>query len=219
MMVSDRGSFVYEPLDQTEKSFRLLCLFPAGATEDSLKCSMWHESLEKDQLPTYETISYTWGDHKDQTFIELNGLCLLVPTSSAEALQGVRYPDEARVIWIDAVCINQIDDHERATQVGIMRDIYSNSGRNIVYLGWPDAATLPALQSVQAIIEEIREETDDLKLFESTLYHDNGDLRYSDTGLQCHVDVEALLHLYARPWFRYSIATDECWAELQLIVT
>lgn len=42
---------------------------------------------------------------------------------------------EDLVIWIDAICINQSDDEEKAQQVLIMRDIYAQAEETIVWLG------------------------------------------------------------------------------------
>jgi hypothetical protein len=38
-------------------------------------------------------------------------------------------------MWIDAVCINQRADRERAEQVGIMKDIYAKAFRVAIWLG------------------------------------------------------------------------------------
>jgi hypothetical protein len=37
-------------------------------------------------------------------------------------------------LWIDAVCINQENLDEKATQVGVMRDVYSNAESTCVRL-------------------------------------------------------------------------------------
>lgn len=47
----------------------------------------------------------------------------------------VRGPTEERVLWIDAVCINQADDIEKTHQVGLMTEIYKGTWRGIVWLG------------------------------------------------------------------------------------
>lgn len=40
-----------------------------------------------------------------------------------------------RTLWIDAICINQEDPHERAEQVGLMRRIYKRASRLVIWLG------------------------------------------------------------------------------------
>lgn len=41
----------------------------------------------------------------------------------------------SRLLWADAVCINQADDAERGSQVGMMGRIYGQAARTLVWLG------------------------------------------------------------------------------------
>lgn len=40
-----------------------------------------------------------------------------------------------RTMWIDAICINQLNIKERGSQVGCMRDIYRQSVMTVIWLG------------------------------------------------------------------------------------
>jgi len=51
------------------------------------------------------------------------------------ALRDLRYKEEDRVLWIDALCINQDDDVERGLQVQQMGSIYSMAERVLIWLG------------------------------------------------------------------------------------
>lgn len=57
----------------------------------------------------------------------------------------VRGPNEERLLWIDAVCINQADNIEKTHQVGLMTEIYKATWRGIAWLGdfEGDAITKP----------------------------------------------------------------------------
>ncbi|KAK5094375.1 hypothetical protein LTS08_008594 [Lithohypha guttulata] len=48
---------------------------------------------------------------------------------------ALRHPDQSRIIWVDALCINQKDDAEKSWQVGLMRDIYQQSSQVLAWLG------------------------------------------------------------------------------------
>jgi hypothetical protein len=54
------------------------------------------------------------------------------------ALQRLRKEDKQRVLWVDAICINQMDFPERAHQVQRMRLIYQRATRVLIWLGEGD---------------------------------------------------------------------------------
>jgi hypothetical protein len=51
------------------------------------------------------------------------------------ALCYLRKEESGRVLWVDAICINQKDDKERGHQVGMMRDVYSKATEVLIWLG------------------------------------------------------------------------------------
>ncbi len=53
----------------------------------------------------------------------------------ATALQHLRHPDVGRIVWADAICINQNDYDERAQQVLMMGDIYRSARNVVAFLG------------------------------------------------------------------------------------
>jgi hypothetical protein len=54
-------------------------------------------------------------------------------------------------IWIDAICINQDDNEERAQQVRIMDNIYSKAAETIVWLGCADEYTPAAVDTIRRV--------------------------------------------------------------------
>nr|OQO17991.1 hypothetical protein B0A51_14231 [Rachicladosporium sp. CCFEE 5018] len=126
------ANLVYRPL--AAKSFRLLHVSP-GEGSQPIYAYLRHADLSDDQRPRYETISYAWGDPTPVAEILVNDQLLLVPANTETVLKRVRHVDRERVLWIDAVCINQVDIHERSAQVVCMGGIYSGSSCNLVFLG------------------------------------------------------------------------------------
>uniref|UniRef100_A0A0D2Y3X0 Heterokaryon incompatibility domain-containing protein n=1 Tax=Fusarium oxysporum (strain Fo5176) TaxID=660025 RepID=A0A0D2Y3X0_FUSOF len=53
-----------------------------------------------------------------------------------EALWHLRRPDEDRMLWVDALCIDQTNIKERGHQVNRMGEIYKKADRVIVWLGY-----------------------------------------------------------------------------------
>jgi hypothetical protein len=61
--------------------------------------------------------------------------CTLAVTQNlAQALPYPRYPDGRRILWIDAICVNQTDLRERSQQVKLMANIFSMPRRVVVRL-------------------------------------------------------------------------------------
>ncbi len=111
-----------------------------------------HQSLLRDcqdsglspGLPDYEAISYTWGDDKNSEVVFVEGCALNtsagrvglhIHRNLAWALRHLRYERLPRVMWVDALCINQDDVIERGRQVQRMADIYRQASRVVVWLG------------------------------------------------------------------------------------
>lgn len=44
-----------------------------------------------------------------------------------------------RTLWIDALCINQKDNHEKSQQVRMMYQLYKQASRVVIWLGAEDA--------------------------------------------------------------------------------
>ncbi|KAI1012501.1 hypothetical protein LB504_008432 [Fusarium proliferatum] len=102
----------------------------------SLECTF--ETVHLANAPPYEALSYTWGDEAASIRILLNGEESLVRPNLAYALAALRI-SEPRVLWVDALCINQQDNTERNHQVGMMGDIFRRAERVLVWLGRPSS--------------------------------------------------------------------------------
>ncbi|RDW92048.1 hypothetical protein BP5796_01442 [Coleophoma crateriformis] len=57
-----------------------------------------------------------------------------ITSNLANALRCMRKPDSIRILWIDALCINQNDVEERSAQVALMRPIYTQATTVCVYI-------------------------------------------------------------------------------------
>lgn len=110
----------YQPLDNESLEIRLLTVYPAtDPSEVPVKCSLSHANLGKEPKPEYETISYTWGKSTERKAIIVDDFSLEVPISAERAIRRMRLRDQKRVLWIDAICVNQADTSERNHQVGL----------------------------------------------------------------------------------------------------
>lgn len=186
---------LYAPLAKSTKQLRLVTILPAE-DRDALECLLEFADLGPGSHPSYETISYCWGDSDVRSFILVNGASVSVPKSSAAALKRMRLTHARRVVWLDAICINQRDDQERSQQVAMMGDIYRHGVRNLICLGEQNIDQ--ALQSVKAILDEIRADPGCLK----RMRNEAGTWQYADTSMTAEYDVAALVELFSIGWFR-----------------
>src|SRR5450432_2440442 len=124
---------LYRNLDATSQEIRLVHLEP-GEDDGEIYCSMDYKSVQDPSL-RYEALSYTWGDPKSTLDITVQGQTIPVTEDLWWALKYLRLPNAVRVIWVDAICINQRDIEERRKQVSLMRRIYSSAFRVLVWLG------------------------------------------------------------------------------------
>jgi hypothetical protein len=83
--------------------------------------------------PAFAAVSYVWGTAPATTNVICNGKQIQVTATVHEMLDRLqRYKQP---LWIDAICINQQVDREKTAQVPLMRRIYSQCVRCLVWLG------------------------------------------------------------------------------------
>lgn len=129
------STFRYTSLDSsttTQPFIRLLELLP-GRDSHLVKAKLKEVALSENLR--YEAVSYCWGDKENRSSITCNGHELRVPRRLEVALRNMRYSDKPRLLWADAICINQFDDTEKESQVQLMRTIFSNAQRTLIWLG------------------------------------------------------------------------------------
>jgi hypothetical protein len=141
--------FEYSPLHAGRNEFRLLSLRPG--TQDHIQCLLRTHSL--DQAPPYEALSYSWGSKAELKPISLNSSVVQICTNLYSALRHLRHRDSDRILWIDAICINQNDNTEKNDQVRLMRRIYTAAEQVVVWLGEAIDATGLTLSKIEEMAE------------------------------------------------------------------
>ncbi|KAK3329259.1 heterokaryon incompatibility protein-domain-containing protein [Apodospora peruviana] len=122
------------PTSSENPHIRLLELLP-GKGLDDIRSDLHEVSLFGNDAKEYECLSYCWGDASITTLITCNGVPVPVTVNLAAALTALRKEDQPRLLWVDALCINQESIPERNQQVAIMCDIYKSATRVVVWLG------------------------------------------------------------------------------------
>ena len=145
-------SSIYQPLQHNE--IRLIAL-ASGKWKDQIKCSLQIVSL--DDNPTYEALSYVWGDARLRERICLQNSDFEVSKSLEVALRYLRHEDSERIMWIDAICINQCDDSEKSEQVKKMQFIYAHTSHLVVWVGEASEDSDLGMQTLKQVGEELKE--------------------------------------------------------------
>ncbi|KAF4339372.1 heterokaryon incompatibility (het-6OR allele) [Fusarium beomiforme] len=130
------SSSVYRPLPGAD-SFRLLEILPG---DGDVRCKLHVCSLKGNET-AYEALSYTWSepnsfsDRKIEVIANFSSHSMVVSGNLFIALRELRRSNTSRLIWADAICINQEDFKERGQQVSMMGEIFSGAWQVIIWLG------------------------------------------------------------------------------------
>ncbi|KIW29809.1 uncharacterized protein PV07_05596 [Cladophialophora immunda] len=83
----------------------------------------------------YDAVSYVWGSVEEQSEVVCNEHCVRIPTNLLNALLQIWTELPDRLLWVDALCINQEDQIEKAVQVRLMGPIFSEATIVRAWLG------------------------------------------------------------------------------------
>ncbi|KAG7059330.1 HET-domain-containing protein [Colletotrichum scovillei] len=137
-----------------ELAYALRCVeLLAGYGSQPISCKLKPSTLGQIQYK-YEALSYAWGDTTKKVEILLEGQPFKITINLETTLRRLRSAKEDRLLWIDAVCINQHDRLEVNLQVKRMWSVYRYASKVIVFLGGGTADTHHAVDLIQALARE-----------------------------------------------------------------
>ncbi|GLA08012.1 hypothetical protein AnigIFM60653_009537 [Aspergillus niger] len=178
--------YTYSPLPPGPYT-RMIRLLPHKDRSAPVECTLFDYDLFETHRGKhlYEALSYTWGSGIKPQPILIDGSLLSVTESLYTALLYLRDHQLERTLWVDAVCINQEEDDEKAKQIPYMRAIYAQADRVLVWLGEPDDSDGDAFDTIRRLAE-------DKVLMLST----------SANVLSSGADYNACVKLFRNNWFR-----------------
>lgn len=190
------ASHGYTPLDLGRDAIRLLRL-EKGYPAEPIRCDLFEAYLhEVDGVP-YEALSYTWGDVSSKEEITVNQQPFSVTANLNTALRALRLPHQDRLLWVDAICIDQASDTEKSHQVGQMRLVYKLAETVIIWLG-PNSDGSDLLMTLAKTLDLHASKTKTWEQeWESIVVANGGPA--TDLFRRAYAALEELL---ARPWFR-----------------
>ncbi|KAH8777523.1 heterokaryon incompatibility protein-domain-containing protein [Diaporthe sp. PMI_573] len=105
----------FEKLERDRQQIWLLHLQP-GEFHEPISATLSLAYLG--DHPKYEALSYIWGDRKVRFDITVDGETVPVTINLWAALRRLRGLNEDRVLWVDALCINQEDEARNHLKCG-----------------------------------------------------------------------------------------------------
>jgi hypothetical protein len=132
------SSHIYQETLRSDH-FRLACLYAVSDKDHPIHVTL--EAYPDDEHPEYECASYTWGGEDGDSalcrpvYIGPYWDVLLQTKNCSSMLRFLRPWKGIRIMWVDAICINQESLAEKATQVAKMKYLYEMCSRVVVYLG------------------------------------------------------------------------------------
>lgn len=145
-------NFKYKPLDLEQHAFRLIRLAKGSGPE--IECELIHAFLDGGDIAPYDALSYTWGNPEITKSIKLNDKRFNITENLFHALQHLRLQDVDRMLWVDAVCIDQAHKEELGHQVRQMGKIYSQAHQVIIWLGLGTFGTDVLMDSLKTLHEK-----------------------------------------------------------------
>jgi hypothetical protein len=134
------------------------------------------------------------------------------------ALRSLRYSDNPRWLWVDAVCIDQSNLEEKARQIDFMRSVYSNSEQMICYIGEEAYQSSQVIELAEQVTRRVKETAARSKGISIDDFNDNCicelildreprflEETYSKSESELLMDRQmqsSLVQIITRPWFR-----------------
>lgn len=142
------------PLNYPDRGIRLLRLCPGSKSADLEATFAVFD--QEGPFPPYEALSYTWGPPAKDSFLRIMryGEAWKVPITPnlQHALLRLRLQSKPRLIWVDALCIDQDSNEEKTAQIPRMATIYRGAADVCIWLGREADDSELALKFVRQVL-------------------------------------------------------------------
>jgi hypothetical protein len=142
----------------SHRSIRLLNLHPSSDLFAPVELDLFEVSLNdlaSESRQSYEALSYVWGATTGSIPCACDGKQLFITPNCNDALQYLRLPDQYRVLWVDAICIDQGNSmeslRERNAQITLMGEVYHTAERTLCWLGRGEEYTAGTFERLRRI--------------------------------------------------------------------
>ncbi|KAM7196759.1 hypothetical protein V8F20_006952 [Naviculisporaceae sp. PSN 640] len=168
------------------RDIRLLVIRPSTAWASPIFCELRVVNLARDQVffEVLFPVAPTPGGAGYIVFLgDGGGARHPVPANLESALRAMRYNHESRLLWVEAVCVNQADPVDRAVHREMTMQIYQAAGRSISWVGETEHG--PGTDSTEAmrLVREIGRWAHSYRLWVPIATHWGGLLGVQDEAI------------------------------------
>lgn len=142
------GSFLamaaYSTLNSS-RNIRILRLHPAKDRAAPLHCTLEEipiDDAKENPDIQYDALSYVWGHPQDRLIFchcgdstSTDTITVKITQNCGTALLSLRDKRQTITLWVDAICIDQSSIIEKNVQVPLMRDVYMNARKVLIWFG------------------------------------------------------------------------------------
>ncbi|KAL9039318.1 MAG: hypothetical protein Q9214_004928 [Letrouitia sp. 1 TL-2023] len=152
----------------TPISVKTIRLFTIVTTATRVSCQIHHHAINN--VLSYYALSYVWGDEEVCEPMEYNGRIIKISKNLSLGLKALHKREGSQLLWVDAICISQDNDQERAAQVPLMGQIYASAQKVYIWLG-SSTDNSDLAMSCLASLNKIFSIVDDLEAVDRFLWH------------------------------------------------
>lgn len=131
---------------------RLLKLLPSKKKDAIVACTLTEHNFKKKPVD-FEALSWSWGSDPWDSKIVIRrddeDFYFDVPQSLLNCLMALRHKKDSKMIWVDAICINQEVLFEKNHQIPMMPEIYGRAQCVDIWIGDSDHESKVAIDFMQ----------------------------------------------------------------------
>jgi hypothetical protein len=181
-----------------DRTIRLLMISPCLDPKKQIECYLHPFQLQA--APPYEALSYTWGDPIPKVEIICDNRPVAIGLNLSDALTRLRLPTATRIVWVDALCIDQNDNNEKSSQVPLMGTIFHQATRVVVWLGQGNPHQIGEAKQIVNIITKACRQYDRDHDLELDGFSRDKKIKVPLEAFTLSA-IEGLRALFKRPWF------------------
>ncbi|KAI0135830.1 HET-domain-containing protein [Daldinia grandis] len=197
---------VYAEYPLPKNGFIRIATIHPGDRQDEIKISLTVVEFLEANPPTYEALSYVWGSEDNLEAVRIitdaeKTFLFPITRNLSIALRYLRRPSEPRIVWADAICINQSNSIEKSQQVMRMGPIFRSASRVVGFLGEENNDSAHAMNIMSYIGSQVDVNWEPVNMWPAKYCTDS---TISDKSCILPVatrDMCAIYHILHRHWY------------------